>query len=323
MKKNTFFKVFVTVTLLCTAFFCYGCKRDAEVKNQEIDLRNKDSNGISVARTAINNESSDIGVFYAKDEGSRSFGGLTDEELEALITFEDDENGVKVNFTSPDKFKDYWFMTRMIYLDGNENWSTRMTPDMVAINHYSSETNTFVVNSEISWVYPLVLAGGTYKFAIQFQYRKDGIDESLCPDFQLYYILTPKHGLGIIDNLPKGWDSAKYAHLDNSVFYLTNVIPIDVTGVKKSIGLWETDELKYWGSSHMVGCYDEDIDDISDATTVDLKSKDYYSEKKYVFCQFMYKYYIDGFDNCCFQTPDFLTPLTENTYFNIPVEDRD
>ena len=328
MSKNQFNLVlpFILISGLCIGII--GCNRDVSqdissgLKNDEkitIDLRNKDNTGNSIQREAVNSSDSEIGYFYGTDEGEIDFGGLTEEDLRALISFADDENGVKVTYKAPEKYKNNYFMTRMIYIDGNGHWSTRETPNYDKLNArvYNSETGNFEKISEYSWVYPLVLPGKTYKFSIQFQYTGG-------PDFQLYYLVTPKHGLGIIDDLPKGWVSSDYSKLEDSVFSLIDVIPVETKGVvKKSIGLWANDIKEYWGTSTFVGCYDEDIENEESATFVDLKKMNYFTDKKYVFCQFMYKYYLEGFDDCDFQTPDILTPFTENTYFSIPIEDRE
>ena len=220
----------------CIATACSPATNSTSASSTTIlDLRNKNSSGTSVTRTINNNGA--IGVFLEKDLGSQSFGSLTDTELENIVSFSDAENGFTINYTTPESLRDYQLMTRIIYIDNNNNWSTRQNIEQSAIN-ITDNTGTHV-RSSFSWVYPLVVPGRTYKFAIQFQYSKNGVTNP--PDFQLYYHITPQHGIGIIDDLPRGYNSSDYTNFSNGVFSLQNVIPVESeVPVQKSIGMFGT-----------------------------------------------------------------------------------
>ncbi len=275
----------------------------------EVDLRNKNSSGTSVSRTAANNNES-IGE-YVKTDDDYNYGPLTDADLENLISFEDDEKGFKINYTTPASLREYKLMTRIIYIDNSKHWSTRQNIEMYAINENGH------VKDSYSWVYPLVLPGNTYNFAIQFQYSKDGDPNP--PDFQLFYRVTPKHGIGIIDDLPEDYNSADYTDFEDGVFSLHDVIPVESeVKLQKSIGLFGTKSSdKYWtGDFKWIDGYDEDItDDPDSATIMDMSERGTVTDYPYVYCQFMYKYCLEGFDGCNFQTPEFVSEIIKNKYF--------
>ncbi len=333
-------KKLLLVTIALTAFVLFSCnqaassddtkktsggtEKPAGSSTNEVDLRNKDKSGTSVKRSAAADADDDapIGVYVKKDPTCK-FGPLTDEDLEKLISFEDDEKGFKINYTTPEALKDYVLLTRIIYIDKNGNWSTRQNIDRYAINEIVNSKAH--VKDSYSWVYPLVLPGNTYSFAIQFQYytptvySKDAFGlVSAGPDFQLFYSVTPKHGIGIIDDLPEDYNSPDFTVFEDGVFSLKNVIPVESeSSVIKSIGLYGTNlSDKYWTDFQWIDGYDEEITDEPDsAITIDMTKRGKVTAYPYVYCQFMYKYYLKDYDDCDFQTPEFCSEIIENTFF--------
>ena len=328
-------KKLLLIASVLTAFALISCSQANNESGsgdtqKEVDLRNKNDSGKSVKRSAApdtddaadTDEDAPIGKYVKKDPDCR-YGSLTDEDLEKLVSFEDDEKGFKINYTTPEALKEYALMTRIIYIDNNKNWSTRQNIELAAINKVVG-SDAFVKDS-YSWVYPLVLPGKTYTFAIQFQYYKATVSSTgfnvgeAGPDFQLYYSVTPKHGLGIIDDLPEDYNSVEYTEFKDGVFSLVNVIPVESeVKLQKSIGLYgTTSSTKYWetGEFAWVDGYDEDITDSASATILDMTKRGKVTDYPYVYCQFLYKYYLEGFDDSNFQTPDFMSQIIKNTYF--------
>ena len=301
--------------VISSLVFVTGCSHGNDDKNQPeskssnsrtIDLRNKDSSGNVVLRSAADPASSaPIGVFLEKG-GAQSYGGLTDEELAAIISFEDDPDGFKINYTTPASFENYTLSTRIIYIDGNGKWSTRQNINNNEINENGKVKSTY------SWVYPLVLPGKTYKFAIQFQYGGNN-----APDFQLIYNVTPLHGKGIIDDLPSDWDSSVYTDFKDAVFSLNNVIPVESSlGVRKSYGVYGTNSAtEYWVNFSWIGGGEEQITSESDARVIDMRNKGYKTNYPYVYCQFFYRYDIEGYDFCNFEAPEFVSKIIQNKNF--------
>lgn len=314
MKKRIFGTLLVISLLFVVTSCANGNSDDSKQKDWQetnstntriVDLRNKDSSGNVVSRSVVN-PSSPIGTFLEKG-GAQSYGGLTDEQLANIISFEDDDNGFKINYTTPESFKTYTLSTRIIYIDGNGKWSTRQNINDNEINENGK------VKDSYSWVYPLVLPGKTYKFAIQFQYRGSGNP----PDFQLIYEVTPLHGKGIIDDLPSNWESSDYTEFKDAVFSLKNVIPVESSsGVRKSYGLYGTNSAtEYWVDFKWVGGGEEQITNDSDAKTINMKNRNYHTNYPYVYCQFFYRYDIEGFDFCNFEAPEFVSKIIRNTDF--------
>lgn len=279
-----------------------------------IDLRNKDVNGNNVSRNAIAPSEEPIGKFVRK-EIDHYYGSLTDEDLQSMISFEDDEKGFKINYKTPDKLKgkDYFFLTRIYYIDGNGNWSTCQNLNSDFVNEDSH------VVDEVSWVYPLVLPGKTYTFAIQFQYANNDPEGEKGPDFQLYYEVTPKHGRGIVDDLPKGYDSVSYTSFENGIFSLVDVIPPESEyELLKTGALWSIDEnTSHWlvtANRKWLRGFDEEITDEQSALVKDFNGF-VTTDLPYVFCQFSYKYYLEDFDYCYFNTPGFTSKIIDNIEF--------
>ena len=241
-----------------------------------IDLRNKSFSEKSMSKKSIGSNIG-IGCYIGKDNNSKCFGILSNEDLKSIVSFEDDKIGFKINYNTPKKLEEYSLITRIVYIDGNGKWSTRQNINYAAINEFNIDTGSYVVKSQYSWVYPFVLANKTYKFAIQFQYSKEKISNP--PDFQLYYEITPLHGIGIIDDLPYNWNSSDYVSIKDALVSINNVIPVESSnGVFKSIGLFGTHSNNtYWNEFSWIGGYDEKIEDEENSsTTIDMSEKNYY-----------------------------------------------
>ena len=288
-----------------------------------IDLRNKDSSGVSVSRTARTaEEDAPIGKFLKLDSNANYTGPLTDEDLQSMISFEDNEKGIKVNYKTPASLNEYALYVYFRYMDNNGNWSTRQDFDLFSMHDVVGEDAH--VKQAYSWVYPFVLPEKTYTFGIHFQYVKAKYIQGEVktteegPNFLIYYQITPKHGIGIIDDLPKDWNTPDYTVFKDGVLTLENVIPPESEyKLQKTISLYGTNSKdKYWTDFKWIGGGDEDITDKPDsATTMDLRNQNIHTDYPYVYCEFLYKYYLEGFDYCYFQTPSFMSKIIENTDF--------
>lgn len=312
MKKHFIFLLVLIITVLFTA--CSNNLSNPNPPKLTIDLRNKDING-NISRNAITTNKGPIGQFFKK-EIDCYYGDLTDEDLLTLISFEDAEKGFKIIYKTPEKLqgKNYHFQTRIFYIDGNNNWSTCQNINFNYINE-----NGCVID-ECSWVYPWVLPGKTYTFAIQFQYANNDPEGPKGPDFQLYYKVTPNHGIGIVDDLPKDYDSIDYTSFENGIFSLINVIPPESEyELLKTGALWGIDvNTEHWGQNAnrqwLKGFDDEITDDENSALVKDFNGF-VTTDLPYVFCQFSYKYYLEGFDYCYFNTPGFTSKIIDNVEF--------
>lgn len=300
---------FCLIAILISISACVMPENETPVSTV-VDLRNKDSNGVSVSRAAAN----DLEFhweFIEKDAGSR-YGDITDVEIDSLISFEDDQEGFKVNFTNLERLRQYTLLMRIIYMDGNQNFSTRQEI------HYS-ELNDLQIGGSVknySWVYPLVIPGKTCKFAIQFQYfTSDGT----APDFQLYYNVTPLHGIGIIDDMSSEAKNADHFRIDGTTVYIEDVIPVEAEGtIFKKFGIFTKDDNTsgQWQDMKWLEGYSEAIsDEQGSATTIDLSRITSKSASKYFFFQFNYGYNIEGYDFCEFATPDFISSIHPNELF--------
>lgn len=252
-----------------------------------------------------------------------NFTALTKEELNALVTFEDDTNGFKINYTTPEKLLNKYYINNLqvISYDANDNISTRQYMKTGKLNE--TIDGKYCVTREYSWTYPFVIPDKTYSFLIQFGFISSN-DEDDKFDFQLKYTITTKHGFSEPQSLPKGFDSKKNCKLENGVFTtsIKDLLPtenneISIYNIQKDLTVWGTNSDRYWDFDHS-DCQwlanktlDIDTEDPDSRYIVDLTK---YSEidtkgKEKVYCQFMYKFLIDGYDYCSFNSPELLTAI--------------
>lgn len=277
-----------------------------------IDLRIKNAAGQSISRAA-EDEAVEFSYKFLEIGGNPKLGLLTREEAKNILTFEDDPQGIKINCTVPEKYDSInWF--ELVYIDGNANWSTRQQADWFV---YGDKRN-------FSWLYPLVIPGNTVKFVIQLMM---GANENEA-NFQIYYEVTPVHGIGIVDDLPAGYDESKYISYSNGKVSLNNVIPPDSsTIVTKSVGFWgaeHSSKVQVWdGTSDMFSYYPSNIKlDYYGMPTDFYLFTNGVSSKPYFFIQCGYDYTIEGFDGLKFASPRICTDPIENNFFNQSLELR-
>lgn len=225
-----------------------------------------------------------------------------------------------------EKWKSYWLKMRVFYIDGNNNWSTVQELDDQKLNGgVYDEKGVWLGsnNHDYSWVFPFVLSGKSCKIVIQYQYFKDDV---AYPDFEAYYSINPKHGLGVIDDLPADWDSTKFTSIKPTEYTIHDVIPVESSKVVKSLIVWGNDSTTPWTKPKWLDEIDEELTDADKTNkgfTTDLtKAKKAYSDKPYMFCQLSFTYYLEDYPYCKFHSPEFLSPVIENTYFSIPISER-
>ena len=279
-----------------------------------IDLRIKNSDGQALLRS-VGNETYEFSYNFIEIGNGGKLGLLTEDEAKNILTFEDAPNGIKINFSKPESYDiDSFLWFELVYIDGNGNWSTRQQVDR----------SVFAGKRSFSWLYPLVIPGRTVKFAIQILM---GDNESQT-NFQIYYEVTPKHGIGIVDDLPAGYNDSNYISYDKGKVSFNNVIPPDSsTVVTKSLGFWGAEHIekyKIWdGTSQMFDCY---------ASNITLSKyglpTDFYlftertCDKPYFFIQCGYDYTIEGFDGLNFATPRICMEPIVNDFFTLSPESR-
>lgn len=279
-----------------------------------IDLRIKNADGQAIARLA-EDDNYEFSYKYLEIGGNPKMGLLTDEEAKNILSFEDDPKGIKINFTMPEKYDDYdlnWF--ELVYIDGNGNWSTRQ----------QVERFVYAGKREFSWLYPLVIPGHTVKFSIQIMMGRGEAETN----FQIFYEVTPRHGIGIVDDLPAEYDESKYISYNNGKVSLNDVIPPDSsTIVTKSLGYWgaeHSDKSQVWdGTSNMFNCYPGGIQlDYYGSPTDFYLFTESSSEKPYFFIQCGYDYTIEGYEGLSFASPRICTNPIENNFFTLPSTSR-
>lgn len=322
MRKKRF--VFILFYLLL--FVLFGCSSEKDYSIKQIDLRNKDTKGNVVTRNVSDEDSKDVfNVEFLRIEDYRgNVDLLSEDDIKDLLTFEDDTEGFKINFKNPEKMKDYNVDMNVCYVDDNYNASTRQILDYFWLNNYKEEEGCYVVRENVSWVFPLIIPNKKCQFLFHISFNgKNGSDDGI--SFMSIYEITSAHGIGIIDNLPKGFKSYEYTSVENGIFSLHDVIPVESKQVKKSINIFSSNrsEVHWDPTGQWIGALTEDITDEENSEfCMDLNKIENTSDAPYFFCQFQYQYELEGYDYCTFNTPEFLSYITENTIFSIPPEER-
>lgn len=297
------------IFLLFMCLMLVGCPSGPKILSL-IDLRNKDLNG-NITRSVVTSEFSYS--YEGLDQSiNSSTGPLTEEDVKSLITFSDDPNGFRVTYTDSPKLDNYTISYIDIhYIDGNENFSTKQNLTSYCRNEFALTKETF------SWVYPLVNPGKTYKFSVRIKWY---CNENTSDNFtlQIFYNITPTHGIGMIDDLPRNYDSSDYVTLENKLLTIHDVIPVESTDVvEKQVQIFgkKTNSDHWITEVHHVKSYRVEITSFDDnsAITFDFSNENLETELPYLFCQFMYTYTLEGYDYCKFYTPEFLSPIVKSS----------
>lgn len=319
-------KIFLFLSVFLFLFASCENQPTQDVK-QVIDLRIKDSNGNVVRSVTENSVQAEELEYSININQNQNFGDFTEEMIENLVKFYDDENGFKIALTVPESFSGSLENVNVIYIDDNKNWSTVQALNWDTIHYWDVNLGDITSYDNIEWVYPLTTPNKKFYFAIQFFFKS-------C-NFQVEYSLTPKHGIGMVDDLPVGWKSSDFISINENVLTLNDVIPVEVVKtvinengeeeevitVHKMVTVFATDTKGYWQGQVAIGGYTEVITDLSKSLELEIPVDDAISEQykgnayKYIYIQFYYNFILEGFESTTFRTNEFLTEITENTVF--------
>lgn len=317
-----------------------GCKQPAGntpsqenppvVTSKVIDFRNKDSYGKVIAARSVLRAAEDSALEQKFEEVQEitTLGGLTEEDISQIITFEDSENGLKVFYKTPESMRgSYSPVFNMVLVDSNGNWSTQMN------NRWSKicAGEDGIIFDEFSFEYPLVIAGKKTSFWFQPTY-KDPLTKEIKAEFQWRVSVTPKHGTGMVDPLPENFDSFsnEKASYKDGRFTFTNVIPPVGETVVKSIYVYVLkDKNEPWKFRPYGELNDYDIDygqstdfylgDLVKTTDEDIDFKEW----PYFIVFMKYYYTVKGWDDIRFSTPVIYSPCYENDgFFGKPLSER-
>lgn len=290
-----------------------SCTPDKQGTKVTIDLRNKDASG-NVSRSVTEDfTETELPFTLVGFDSNQRFNGLPVEQAKNIAKFYDAENGVKIVISKPEYLqgKNFILSSNIIYIDNNSNWTNRQNLNWEKLNPYNEENFQYCMADTVEFVYPFVLPNTKTRLVIQYIFGDPSGEPA--PDFQVVYEFTPKHGLGVVDDLPKTWNSTDYTSLVDRTFSLEDVIPVEATEVVKVVTLYSTNNRSdYWNGMEWCGSYTEEILTQDDALSIVIP-EDIKATKDYIFAQFVYQYNIEGFDYCHFSTVDFTSKIIDAT----------
>lgn len=212
MKKN---KLSLIALIPLSLVYFTACINESpeHILRTGIDFRNKDKSGETVSFRSIDGYSrtaEDSTLVQSMGEITKNEGGLTNEEIAEIITFEDSSAGIKVIFNTPEAMKGSnldWF--QMDYVEPSGRWSTQLQLD----NEIRNDEN-YKVRDKFEFEYPLVHPDVETNFAFQML-SSNGIK------INFYKKVTPKHGKAKVDNLPDDMDNKDlYSEFKDGVMVL-------------------------------------------------------------------------------------------------------
>lgn len=328
MKKN--------LLLLGLFVFCFmacsnssnpaSTKRDVPI----IDMRTK-HNGVvvnltdtSVSRSVSNNpmlretvEELEFGKpldFTIKSFDDSIYGGLNEELTESFLKVYDSEVGVRLSIEIPRQLiRDNGVRAanlkrlQVIYFDNNGYGSTNQLVDINKIYHFDDD-----VLKIYSWEFPFVEPGKLTTLIIQSDFETlEYIDENenfktSGANYQKEIKFIPEHGVGVVDDLPIGYNSADYIRYEDNKLIMQNVIPPEVTPLVRTGNIWETNDNVPWGPTNSYVSYlRSDVLEGEDPLVMELPEFKNQITKKNVFFQFSLVYTYKNFDYCEFSTMGF------------------
>lgn len=332
MKKN--------LLLLGLFVFCFmACSNSSNPDSTKrdiptIDMRTK-HNGVvvnltdtSVSRSVSNNpmlrenvEKLEFGKpleFTIKSFDDSIYGGLNKELTESFLKVYDSEFGVRLSIEIPRQLiRDNGVHAanlkrlQVIYIDNNGHYSTHQLVDVRKIYNYDDD----VVNVH-SWEFPFVEPGKLTKLIIQSDFDTlDYVDEDKNTTegearYQKEIIFTPEHGVGVVDDLPIGYNSTDYIRYEDNKLIMQNVIPPEITPLVRTGNIWETNDNVPWGPTNSYIRYLRfNVLEGEDPLVMNLPEFKNQITKKNVFFQFSLVYTYKNFDYCEFTTITFDSDL--------------
>lgn len=288
-----------------------------------IDLRNKDAVG-NICRAVEDVDLSFVGQeidVKIIEQENQNYGFFSLEEAKKYFKLYHDERGVKLTVNKPEVFPDnLGFKVNINYIDNNGNWSTKLD---VSNSHFRDEYGIELFKQTTDVIFPLVLPNKETYLVIQY-YFLNAYGPSV--NFAIGYKFVPKYGLGVIDDLPLGWNSEDYISVQDYTLYLHDVIPVEAIEVKEQAEIWlkPTNETYQWDGGTYYKNLTEEADDLLSfelpKDLIPLNYKALVDIYKYIFVSYSYFYKIDGIDYGYFFTPSF---LTEHLDINDFVETED
>lgn len=332
MKKN--------LLLLGLFVFCFmacsnssnpaSTKRDVPI----IDMRTKrngvvvDLNNTSVSRSVSNNpmlketvEELEFGKpleFTIKSFDDSIYGGLNEELTESFLKVYDSEVGVRLSIEIPRQLiRDNGVHAanlkrlQVIYFDNNGHGSTNQFVDINKI--YYSDDDVLKI---YSWEFPFVEPGKLTTLIIQSDFEtleyidENGNFKTSGANYQKEIKFIPEHGVGVVDDLPIGYNSADYIRYEDNKLIMQNVIPPEVTPLVRTGNIWETNDNVPWGPTNSYVSYlRSDVLEGEDPLVMELPEFKNQITKKNVFFQFSLVYTYKNFDYCEFSTMGFDSDL--------------
>ena len=294
-------------------------------KQNVFDFRNKlPSDSSRALQSQAADESKKIYKVTTPVEVLQNYCELAAGEENTIFTFEaldegDSHKGIKVTYHLPESKKNSGLMGLQIrYLDGNGNYSTFCVPDNV---WYPYSSGTDEQKADKVFYFPFVLPNSTVQLVGLASYQNSQDGSTL--DYMGKYTLNTKTGLGVIDDLPKGFES-DYSHviINNLKADIKYVIPPveDITKMDKTINLWYTDNKEDRWDNNSRKCVGDRVIKINSEEekyridyTTDFNSIPASAKQKYIFLQVFYTYKEKGYDGVTFRTPHIFSDLVERS----------
>lgn len=314
----------LSLSLCVLSLFIVSCAQSPSGNTEsgsvlsKIDFRNKEKNGTVFAGRSAR-LADDGSALTQKFEGvsrysNYTFDGLTDDDVAAIIHFEDSAAGIKVVFNTPESYKNkVIYQLDMTLEDESGKWSTACSVDKSVLADAEGK-----VKDSFEFEYPLVHPDVSHKFWFQVYF-----ENNLWGHWG--YSVTPKHGKARVDALPADYVDSNYCKFEDGLVILNDVIPPEAMEINKEIYLKLCkDGNDKWGGANdkrfslskdlnygqKMDGYIGDIPNIEDGgETINM------SEFPYFFVGMNYSYKIKNFNNLTFSSPSLSSNMYENSFF--------